>query len=54
MIPGEGKNDWKGIINALEDAGYPGDWTYELKREWTSKQVYENKKQLEKLFEESI
>ncbi|HHX53295.1 MAG TPA: sugar phosphate isomerase/epimerase [Clostridiales bacterium] len=49
LIPGMGKNDWKGIINALEAAGYPGDWTYELKREWTAKQVYENKKQLEEL-----
>ncbi len=46
VIPLDGKNDWKGIIKALEDVGYSGDWTYELKREWTPKEVAENKRKL--------
>ena len=50
VIPFDGKNDWKGIIEALEQAGYPGDWTYELKRGWTPEQLVENKRKLEELF----
>ena len=51
VIPFEGKNDWKNIIAALEEAGYPGDWTYELKHGWTQAQLIENKRKLEELFE---
>lgn len=29
-LPGEGKNDWKGILDALKDVGYNGVWMYEL------------------------
>ncbi len=50
VIPFEGKNDWKGIIEALESVGYPGDWTYETGRRWTPEQLAENKKKLEELF----
>lgn len=51
VIPFEGKNDWKGIITALEEVGYAGDWTYELHRGWTPSQHAENKRKLEELFE---
>jgi len=30
-LPGEGKNDWRSIINALEEAGYNGVWMYEIR-----------------------
>lgn len=29
-LPGEGKNDWKGILEALSDIGYNGPWLYEM------------------------
>ncbi len=29
-LPGEGKNDWQGIINALNEVGYDGVWLYEI------------------------
>ena len=29
-LPGEGDNDWQGIINALREVGYKGPWLYEL------------------------
>ncbi len=29
-LPYEGKNDWVGIVTALEDAGYEGPWMYEI------------------------
>lgn len=29
-IPGEGKNDWQGILSALKEVGYNGPWLYEM------------------------
>jgi sugar phosphate isomerase/epimerase len=29
-IPGEGKNDWQGILAALREVGYQGVWMYEV------------------------
>ena len=29
-LPGEGKINWKAVIEALEEVGYTGSWTYEL------------------------
>ncbi len=29
-LPGEGKNDWQGILKALKDVGYNGIWLYEI------------------------
>ncbi|MBO5440119.1 MAG: sugar phosphate isomerase/epimerase [Clostridia bacterium] len=29
-LPGEGKNDWQGILNALKEIGYSGIWLYEI------------------------
>lgn len=29
-LPGEGKNDWNSILDALEAVGYEGVWLYEL------------------------
>ena len=29
-LPGEGKNDWQGIIKALKEIGYSGVWMYEI------------------------
>ena len=29
-LPGEGKNDWQKIINALKEVGYSGVWLYEV------------------------
>lgn len=29
-MPFDGKNDWKGIMNALKEAGYSGTWNYEV------------------------
>ena len=29
-LPGEGKNDWQGIYNALLEVGYNGPWLYEI------------------------
>lgn len=29
-LPGEGKNDWNAVIDALEEVGYDGVWLYEL------------------------
>ncbi len=29
-LPGEGKNDWQGILKALKDAHYSGIWLYEV------------------------
>lgn len=37
QMPLEGKNDWKAIIEALDDAGYRGPWMYEV----GSRGVYE-------------
>ncbi len=31
-LPGEGKNDWQGILKALKDVGYTGIWLYEINR----------------------
>ena len=31
-LPGEGKNDWQGILNALKEVGYNGIWLYEIDR----------------------
>lgn len=36
-LPFEGKNDWKTIITALDEAGYDGPWMYEV----GSKGIYE-------------
>ena len=51
-MPGEGKNDWNGIINVLREAGYKGPWLYELgrvaqrgiirERDLTFRDFYEN------------
>ena len=30
LLPFDGKNDWKGIITALENKGYAGPWMYEV------------------------
>ena len=32
-LPGEGKNDWQGILKALNDISYQGIWLYEIKRD---------------------
>ena len=32
-LPGEGKNDWQGILQALKDINYSGIWLYEINRE---------------------
>ena len=29
-LPGEGKNDWQGILNTLKEIGYSGIWLYEI------------------------
>lgn len=29
-MPFDGKNDWKGIMNALKEVGYGGTWNYEV------------------------
>lgn len=29
-LPGEGKNDWRAIISALEQTGYTGTWNFEV------------------------
>ena len=29
-LPGEGKNDWNGILKILSDVGYDGIWMYEI------------------------
>ena len=29
-LPGEGKNDWQGILNALKEIDYKGIWLYEI------------------------
>lgn len=29
-LPGEGKNDWQGILAALKEVGYNGPWLYEM------------------------
>ena len=31
-LPGEGKNDWQGILNALKEIDYKGIWLYEINR----------------------
>ncbi len=51
-LPGEGKNNWNGIYNALKSVGYNGVWLYELRleapktihreRDLTFKDIYEN------------
>ncbi len=51
-LPGEGKNHWQGIYNALKSVGYNGIWMYELRlespktiirpRDLTFKDIYEN------------
>ncbi len=32
-LPGEGKNDWQAILNALKEVNYSGVWMYELRLE---------------------
>ncbi len=32
LFPFKGKNDWKGIIDALKDVGYDGAWIYEVSK----------------------
>lgn len=32
-LPGEGKNDWQGILKVLDEIGYQGIWLYEINRE---------------------
>ena len=29
-MPFDGKNDWKGSMKALKEAGYSGTWNYEV------------------------
>lgn len=31
-LPGEGKNDWQGILKALKEIDYKGIWLYEINR----------------------
>ena len=45
-LPGEGKNDWQKIYNALSDAGYDGPWMYEVSRR-TPASIKRTKKYLE-------
>ena len=45
LLPFDGKNDWKGIITALEDKGYAGPWMYEVGSKdgrYSLKDFYEN------------
>lgn len=46
QLPGEGKNDWEGIISALEEVGYCGRFLYELKAGYSYDQVAGNYKSL--------
>ena len=41
LLPGEGKNNWVGIADALEEAGYTGPWMNELssKKSYTAADV---------------
>lgn len=50
LLPGEGKNDWKGILTALEETGYTGTWNYEVVNagQRPAKVFTENAKTLEK------
>ena len=45
-LPLEGKNDWEGIITALEETGYTGRFLYELKDGYTYQQVADNYRKL--------
>ena len=45
-LPGEGKNDWEGILSALEEADYHGRFLYELRAGYTFSQVAENYQKL--------
>ncbi len=50
LLPGEGKNDWKGILTALEETGDTGTWNYEVVNagQRPAKVFTENAKTLEK------
>lgn len=42
MLPGEGLSDWQAIINTLEEVGYEGRFLYELRGDYTAKQIKDN------------
>ncbi len=44
LLPGEGKNDWKAIVAALEEVGYEGRFLYELKDETQYPLLAENRR----------
>ncbi len=41
-LPGEGKNDWDAILQALTDVGYKGRFLYEVKAVYPFEQVADN------------
>lgn len=45
-IPGEGKNDWDGILRALEEVGYNGRFLYETGGYEKRNEIYANYKSL--------
>jgi sugar phosphate isomerase/epimerase len=45
-IPGEGKNDWEGIIRTLEEADYSGRFLYETGGAAKCREIYANYKSL--------
>ena len=45
-LPGEGKNDWEGIIRALEEVDYRGRFLYETGGAAKCREIYANYKQL--------
>ena len=47
-LPLEGKNDWAGIVAALEEAGYAGRFLYEIRAGYSYEQIAENYRTLTK------
>ncbi len=45
-LPGEGKNDWEGIIRALEEVNYSGRFLYETGGAAKCREIYANYKTL--------
>ena len=46
LLPGEGKNDWPAIFQALEEENYTGRFLYELKEGYTYEEVSRNYRSL--------